>query len=71
VTLQPEVKRDIPPLWVSSCSSIETMVAGREEAGGSCSGSSSVGLSVCETGGDDMLVRKDGVHGVMTRLMMA
>jgi hypothetical protein len=32
---------------------------------------SRMGLPVCETGGDDMLIRKDGVHEVMTRLTMA
>jgi hypothetical protein len=58
------------PPWLSSCSSAEAMVAGREEAGNPCSDSSSVGLPVCKTGGDDMLVRKDGVHGAIARLVM-
>jgi hypothetical protein len=36
------------------------MVACREENGESSSGSSSASLPVTESGGDDMLVRKDG-----------
>jgi hypothetical protein len=58
--LKDEVKRDMRPSWSSSCSSAEALVAFREEKGESPSHSSFVGLPVFESGGDDMLIRKDG-----------
>ena len=58
--LKEEVKRDMRLSWPSFCSSAEALVSCREESDESPSDASSVGLRVSESGGDDMLVRKDG-----------